>query len=101
RIRTRSWMAFAFAAAIGAPAALAQVTVSVDRLDGSEPGTPVPANLVVIDVFVDVATTDVWTAAGMRGLAFNGATLVYAGAGGPLSLINPGLGSRFVTCLSK
>jgi hypothetical protein len=80
-------------------AASAQVTVSVDRLDGAEPGTPVPANLVVVDVFVDVATTDVWTASGIRGLTFNGATLVYAG--GTTPLINPGLANRFVTCLSK
>jgi len=97
----RALLAFVFAAAIAAPAALAQVTVSVDRLDGAEPGTPVPANLVIVDVFVDVATTDVWTASGMRGLALNGATLVYAGAGGPASMLNPGLNNRFVTCLSK
>lgn len=79
----------------------AQVVVSVDRLDGSEPGTPVPPNLVVVDVHVDVATTDAWVAAGMRGIASNGATIVYGGAGGPGALINPGLANQFVTCISQ
>jgi hypothetical protein len=80
--------------------AFAQVAVSVDRLDGSEPGTPVPDHLVIADVFVDVANTDTWTAAGMRGVTSNGATLVYAGTG-PASLVNPGVETRLVTCLSQ
>src|SRR5262245_36628339 len=89
------------AAALVTPATLGQAVMSADRLDGAEPGTPVPPNIVIIDVFVDVATTDVWTASGLHGITSNGATLIYGGAGGPSSLINPGITNRFVTCLSK
>ncbi|HEX5051937.1 MAG TPA: hypothetical protein VFZ65_09210 [Planctomycetota bacterium] len=78
--------------------ATAQVTLTVDRLDGADPGAPAPANIVVVDVFADVATTDTWTAAGLRATTANGAVLRY-GAG--TVLVNPGLADRFVTCLSK
>ena len=33
-------------------AARAQISVSVDRLDGNDPGAPAPASLVIVDVFV-------------------------------------------------
>ncbi|MBK8975696.1 MAG: hypothetical protein IPM29_07205 [Planctomycetes bacterium] len=88
------------ACALGCATAFAnaQVTLSVDRLDGGDPGAPAPANLVVVDVFADVAATDTWTAAGLRATTANGAVLRY-GAGS--ALVNPGLADRFVTSVSR
>lgn len=97
----------AMLAAAAAGAANAQVSLSVDRLDGADPGAPAPAGLVVFDVLADVATTDTWTATGLRASAANGAVLVY-GAGN--ALVNPSLPDPeepplpidpFVTCVSK
>jgi hypothetical protein len=83
------------ATAIGLPA---QVALSVDRLDGSDPGGPAPAHLVVVDVHADVAATDTWVAGGLRAVASSGAALRY---GPGAALVNPGLADRFVTCVSR
>src|SRR4029453_18258923 len=97
----------AMLAAAAAGAANAQVALSVDRLDGADPGAPAPAGLVVFDVLADVAPTDPWTATGLRASLANGAVLVY-GAGN--ALVNPSLPDPeepplpidpFVTCVSK
>ncbi len=87
-----------FVLALVAVSSPAQVVLSVDRLDGVDPGAPAPASRIVIDVFADVAATDTWTAAGLRATTSNGAVLVY-GAG--TALVNPSTADRFVTCLSK
>jgi len=86
------------AVAAAAASASAQVTLSVDRLDGADPGAPPPAQRIVVDVFANVAPADAWTVAALRATASNGATLVY-GTGN--DLLNPDLTNRFVTCVSK
>jgi HYR domain-containing protein len=89
-----------------AATASASVTVSVDKLDAGDGGNQPPSNVVVADVLVDVSSDDVWTAAGLRGLAMNGAALRYDVAldpnGLPVTILtNPGTGQRFVTFFSK
>jgi hypothetical protein len=83
------------------------VSATVDILGAGEPGYDnLPANLLVVDYFVDVAETDVWTAAGTRVLTENGATLVYADGdpntpGLQVTLTDPGLHQRYTTFVSR
>lgn len=83
------------------------VRTEVDILSpGDEGYDGVPPNLAVIDIFVDIATTDVWTASGIRLLAQNGASIVYFDRepntpGLQPGLFNPGLENRFLTSLSR
>lgn len=86
--------------------ALAQGTATVDLLTPSESPDPIPANTRIVDIFFDVASTDVWTAAGIRALTENGATLIYFDndlntAGLQPGLFNGGTANNFTTMLSK
>ena len=93
--------------AMGGTAIGQVLTASMDILNGADAGAPSPAGVIVIDGFVDIAATDVWTAAGVRVTTFSGATLVYAECDPNIPcmgnlLVNPGsTGDRFVTMLSK
>jgi hypothetical protein len=90
--------------------ALAQGTATVDLLDPTD-GTAfnsMPSNLRAVDIFFDVASTDVWTAGGIRAVTENGATLAYfdndPNTGGTQpGLFNPGssIDTKFFTSLSK
>lgn len=83
-----------------------QVTVSVDLLDPSETSGTIPSNLKVVDVFVDVAATDTWIAAGLRVVTSGGARLRYfeGDANRPIiqpTLFNPGIENKFLTSASR
>jgi hypothetical protein len=86
------------------------LSLSLDRLDASDPGGPPPANLLVIDVYANFPITDnpdyVWAAGGMHIETAGGATLVYArdddpnfGAAG--RIMRPGLEHRLTTFISR
>jgi hypothetical protein len=84
----------------------AQGTVSVDLLDPSETSGEIPAHLRIVDVFVDIATTDVWTACGINVRSQNGGALVYADVdsnqnGYQPGLFNLGVEGKFFTSLSR
>lgn len=101
----KRFLATAFALSASS-VALAQGTVSVDYLDAAETSGAIPANLRIVDVFVDIATTDVWTAGGIRALTQSGATLAYWDSdantpGSQPGLFNPGVANKFMTSLSK
>lgn len=86
--------------------ALAQGTATVDLLNPAETTGTIPANFRVVDIFIDVATTDTWTAAGLRAVTENGATLNYFDADANVPDVQPGLfnvgaANKFVTSLSK
>ncbi|MBI5863290.1 MAG: PEP-CTERM sorting domain-containing protein [Planctomycetes bacterium] len=86
--------------------AAAQGTLSVDLLDPIETTFTIPDNLKIVDVYVDIAPTDVWTAGGIRAITYNGATFVYFDsdpntAGTQPGLFDPGVENRFTTSLSK
>jgi hypothetical protein len=99
----------ATAAAMAASSiALAQGVATVDLLDPSDGAafTGMPDTARAVDIFIDVATTDVWTAAGIRAVTENGASLVYfdgdANTPGPQpGLFNGGVANKFTTMLSK
>lgn len=97
----------ATAAAMAASSiALAQGTASVDLLNPAETTGTIPANTRAVDIFFDVAATDVWTAGGIRALTENGATLSYFDndnntAGIQPGLFNGGVANKFTTMLSK
>ena len=97
----------ATAAAMAASSiALAQGTATVDLLNPAETTGTIPTNTRIVDVFFDVATTDVWTAAGIRAVPENGATLIYFDndpntAGLQPGLFNGGTANKFTTMLSK
>lgn len=97
----------ATAAAMAASSiARAQGTATVDLLNPAETSGTIPANTRIVDVFFDVASTDVWTAAGIRALAQNGASLIYFDAepnvaGNQPGLFNGGAANKFTTMLSK
>ena len=67
-----------------------QGTVSVDLLDPSETSGTIPTNLRIVDVFVDVAATDMWTAAGLRVVAENGGALAYYDVDANIPGVQPG-----------
>src|SRR5262245_844665 len=86
----------------------AQITsATVDILSpGDEGYEGIPPNLLVLDIFVDVAETDVWTAAGTAMLSYHGARFVYFDwdantPGTQPGLINPGLDNGYTTAFSK
>src|SRR5262245_32534682 len=81
----------------------AQVIVSVDALSEGEGQLPPTPSIVCVDVIVDVANTDVWTASGLHGEALGGATLIYSHDpdSGDVILTNPGVENRFITFFSK
>lgn len=81
------------------------VSANVDLLSPGEPGyAALPAGIAVIDYFVDLSATDVWTAAGTRVLTQNSATLVYARDPNDPDVVfitNPGLNNRYTTFVSR
>lgn len=83
--------------------ASAQVNVAVDLLSEGEGQLPPVSSIVCVDVLVDVATTDVWTASGLHGETLAGVTLIYAHDpdSGDVILTNPGVEHRFTTFFSK
>lgn len=99
--------------AVGGIAQGQVVSASFDVLDGADPGAPTPFGVIVIDCFVDVSNVpgSAWTAAGIRVVTRNGATLRYqlVDEDGDLNtpglapnLINTGSGNdRFVTSISR
>lgn len=88
-------------------------SVHVDLFDPSDAGyEPLPPDRVILDVFVDVAPTDVWTASGLHVRVpydvYEGGRvrLVYAATNDPNTpqpdqLVNPGYENRFLTSISK
>src|ERR1051325_4220069 len=69
-----------FAIAALALEARASIAVSVDLLDPTD-GISMPfpgSGIVCVDVLVDVSDGDTFTVGGLRGVALNGASLVYA-----------------------
>lgn len=98
-----AWVIVAFAC-LRAPA---QVRPSIELLSpGDEGFDGIPEHTRCVDVYVNAATTDVWTAAGIRVLTENGGMLRFADGdtntpGEQPALINPGLANRFVTSISK
>ena len=97
----------ATAAALAASSiAMAQGAASVDLLTPEETTGTIPANTRIVDIFFDVASTDVWTAAGIRARTENGATLVYFDGepntpGFQPGLFSGGSANKFTTMLSK
>lgn len=85
--------AFGLALAVTPPSP-ASITMSLDILDGEEPGAPAPPGLVVVDVSVDVSKNDFFVGAAITGTVANGATLVY---GGSPRFRPPGLNNRHVS----
>jgi hypothetical protein len=87
--------------------ATAQVSPSVDLLSPGDVGFDgIPDIVRCVDVFVEVSTHDVWSAAGIRAVTENGATLQYTDGdanipGDQPGLINPGFANRFTTSLSR
>lgn len=79
----------------------ASITMSIDVLDGNDPGAPSPTGLVVVDVGVDVSANDWFVSAAIVGRTFNGATLeygLYPDPNNPLpTFLPPGLDNRFVS----
>jgi hypothetical protein len=98
---------FAAVAAMAASSiAFAQGTASVDLLNPAETTGTIPANTRIVDVFFDVASTDVWTAAGIRAVTENGAAIIYFDSelntpGTQPGLFNGGTANKFTTMLSK
>jgi hypothetical protein len=81
-------------------------SLSVDLLDPNETTGTIPDNFRVVDIFVDVPATDVWSAGGLRTTAENSATINYWGAepevpGTQPGLINGGVANQFYTSLSR
>src|SRR5262245_35347755 len=83
------------------------VSMDVDVLSpGDEGYDGVPGNLFVLDVFLDIAATDVWTASGAWVRALNGAQFVFFDADSNVAgvqpgLLNPGTENRFTTFFSR
>src|SRR5262245_14464635 len=80
----------------------AQDFATVDLLSPGEPGyDALPAGRAVVDCFVGVSSTDLWTVGGMRVVTQNTTTLIYArDPSGQIILVNPGLGQQYTTFLS-
>ncbi|MBI5864375.1 MAG: PEP-CTERM sorting domain-containing protein [Planctomycetes bacterium] len=84
--------------AVGGTAMGQVVSQSLDILDGADAGAGTPVGVIVLDGFVDIATTDVWTASGARCVTSNGATLIYQDGdpntpGVQANLVNTGSGN--------
>lgn len=82
---------------------LAQLIPSVDLLSPGDPGYEgLPTGIAVVDYFVDVARTDVWTVAATELRTQNTATIVYArDPNDSIILVNPGLDQRNTTFVSR
>ena len=96
----------AAAAMAASSIALAQGTATVDLLDPAETTGTIPANTRIVDIFFNVVPTDVWTAAGIRAVTENGATIIYFDSdlntpGTQPGLLNGGTANKFTTMLSK
>ena len=94
------------AAMVASTIVQAQGTASVDLLEPAETSGTIPANTRIVDVSFDVAPTDVWTAAGIRAVAENGASIIYFDRdlntpGTQPGLLNGGTANKFTTMLSK
>jgi hypothetical protein len=80
--------------------------LAIFKQTGPEAGIPKPENVVIVDVLVDVGADDTWTAAGIHGMALNGAQLIYGSftdADDNLispALVSPGSDDRYKTVLS-
>ncbi|MBI5863292.1 MAG: PEP-CTERM sorting domain-containing protein [Planctomycetes bacterium] len=99
-------IAASFLALVACSVATAQGTLSVDLLDPSETSGTIPDNFKIVDVYVDIAVTDVWAACGIVAFTHNGATFVYFDAdpntyGTQPGLVNPGVEDKFTTSLSR
>lgn len=86
--------------------AFGQNVVSVDFLNPSETTGTIPSNFRIVDIRVDVATTDTWVAGNIRAIAEHGARFNYQDSdsntpGMQPILMNPGFEHRFLTSLSK
>ncbi|MBI5863289.1 MAG: PEP-CTERM sorting domain-containing protein [Planctomycetes bacterium] len=91
-----------FFALLACSAAFAQGTFSLDVLDPSETSGTIPDNFKIVDVYVDIAETDVWTGTGIRVIALRGARLNYDPNSSSFApLINPGTSDKFYTSLSR
>ncbi|MBI5866530.1 MAG: hypothetical protein HZB38_18835 [Planctomycetes bacterium] len=91
--------------AVCAARASAAVWTFADVLDPSDAEVShfPPADVLCVDIFVDVSNGDVWTVGGVHVEALNGAALRYAtdpNTSLPI-LTNPGVENRFVTSFSK
>lgn len=102
--RTILTMVIAFMTA----AANAQVVHhEVDILSAGDEGYEgIPSGLLVLDVFLDLAATDAWTAAGFQIFSYRHAEIRYFDSdpntpGTQPGLVNPGLADRFLTSLSR
>ena len=90
-----------------ATAASGQIGGTVDILSpGDEGYEGIPSNLLVLDVFVDVAQTDAWTAAGTLVQLQHGAEFRYFDGdlitpGIQPDIFGPGFENRFNTCFSR
>jgi hypothetical protein len=79
----------------------------LDVLDPSDAGyEPPPTNRYIVDIFVDVADDDLWTASGLRVTSTQYSSLVYATDNDPNTdasdlLRNPGYANRFCTSISR
>lgn len=94
------------AALTAASIASAQGIASVDLLEPAETSGTIPSEVRIVDIYFDVASTDTWTAAGLRALTETGAAIIYFDANSVTPGIQPGLFSggtdnRFTTMLSK
>jgi len=99
-MRMRLMWIFAAGWTVAAPLS-ASITMSIDVLDGNDPGAPAPVGLVVVDVGVDLSADDWLVSAGVIGRTFNGATLIYGENPDPNfpgpTFRPPGLDNRFVS----
>lgn len=75
----------------------ADVSLSLDILDASDPGGPSPAGLLVVDAAVDVSADRFLAAAGIVARSQNGASFVYSSSDPNTPFLPPGAGQRFVT----
>jgi hypothetical protein len=93
------------AAVAAASVAMADQVLSIDIYNAPADGATVEADptLVVVDVLTTVSAGDSWTAGGMRGVALNGASLVYALDPNTQlpTLTNQGTNNRFTTSFSE
>jgi hypothetical protein len=86
--------------------AFGQGVVSVDLLEPWETTGTIPANTRIVDIYVDIASTDSWTTTGIRALTENGATINYWDSDPTTPGIQPGLynggaANKFLTSLSR
>lgn len=93
-----NYLKWSLAIGVFASSVLAQpvINISFDILDAADPGGPAPEGRLVVDVFVDVPTNDMFVSGLVRGFAQSGATFVYA-TSGLNTFFPPEGGDRFTT----